>query len=134
MLGVPDVHTKHTRPEARSNIIDLADVPSQADGQGVNDNDKVIEVQVPGVEGEVQDRGEDAGAEDCAAAEELPADEVYSCEVALPDVEGWEEEETDDDHGDEGGGVVAVDAAVGLEGEWEEEEDEGSAKDEGAGD
>ena len=102
VLGVSDPNTEDDTPEGRSDVVDLGHVTSVGDSQVVDDVNEVVEVQVPRVEAEVQDSSKTASSKDCALLEELPADEVSTGGKSLPGSEGGEEEDTDDDHGDEG--------------------------------
>lgn len=133
VLGVADVKTEDNRPEARADVVDLAHVSGVRDGKVVDHNDKVVVVQIPRIEAEVDDRGQAAGTKNGTLLEEFPADELDTCELCFPSSKDEEQEESDDNHGDEGGAVVSS-STVGFQAEWQQEQDESGHQQETAND
>ncbi|EPE04610.1 hypothetical protein F503_03672 [Ophiostoma piceae UAMH 11346] len=129
VLGVADVDTKDGAPEAGADVVDLGHVARLGDAEVIDDNDKLVVVEVPGIEAVVDDAGHGAGTDDSPLLEELPADEVDAGKVLLPDGKDGEQQQADDDHGDKRGRVV-VGAAVGGHAEGQQEQDPGSHEDE----
>lgn len=123
VTSVADPKTKDDTPEGGTHVVYLHHVASQRDGQIVDDHDEVLVVHVPAVERHVQSGGQDAGAANSTASEELVAKEVSAGKVSLPDVEDWEEANANDDHGDELGAVV-LGQAIGCQAERQQEQHE----------
>lgn len=121
-LGVADPDTEDNTPEARADVVDLAHVTSEGDGEVVHDQAEVVIVQVPAVETEVGDGGEAAGAKHGALFEEFVLDKVHASAPFLPSGEDEHQAESDNDHGDEGRAAVGR-AAVLLQTKGKEEED-----------
>lgn len=121
--------TEYDAPETRSDVVDLQHVACFGDRQTINDLDELVEVLVPAVEAELDGDCDHDGSDDGALPEKLPADKVGASKILLPKCKDREQQQTDDDHGNEGAAAVG-DASIGLQAEWQEEEYESSHEEE----
>lgn len=129
--GVADPNAEDHSPEAGANVVNLQHVASLRDGQAVDDLHELVEILVPAVEAELNGDGDHAGSNDSALLEEFPPDEVSASKELLPDSKDREQQQTDNDHGDEGGAAVCH-ASVSLQAEGQQEEHECGHEEEGS--
>lgn len=105
--GPADQEADDGAPEAGDDAVDGGDVAGVVDGQVVHDLEVGVEGGVPAVEGDEEEHGGEAGADDGAIGEEVVGDEVVLGPVFLVEREDDEAGGADDDHGDDHWAAVA---------------------------
>ena len=113
-------------PEAAADAVDVVDVPRVRDRHAVHDLQVGVVVAIPEVEGDEEDGGEHAGADDGAVRQEMEGDEGAGGEESLVGGEAGQEEDAEHKHDDDGcrGPLRCL---VAGQGEGEEEEHEAGA-------
>lgn len=133
MLGLSNPDAKDNTPEAGAHIVDLGHVTSHGIVKVVYHQKERIVVHVPRVEGEVQNSRQAAGTCHRTALEQLPADEMATGKVTLPEVEDGEQADANDHHSDELGLAVACES-IRRQRERQQKQDEGGCQDQAAND
>ena len=124
-----DDDTKDSRPDARANVVDLANVAGHADWKIIDDHAEVVEIEVPNVVAEEEEASQGTGSDHSTLLEQAVLDEMRTRKEPLPRSKDEEHTEPDNDHDNESRAVV-LGSAEGLQAEWEKEEEESDHKEE----
>jgi hypothetical protein len=127
--GVADDEQQHAGDDGEG----VVDVARFGDGQVEDDLQEGLEVEVPGVVGDLVDHVQGAGADHGAVGQEVPWKPGLRGPVVFVDAEEDHHAEADDDHGDD----PASGPALGLRGgevEGQEEDHEAAREEEDAED